>query len=322
MNDGNIPVLTVSGKSLAETYEKALLKLYKEGCRFKTQYDKPGDPLSIDATMDITILDPLSDPMIHKCFPGGIADLREYVYELEGLKDCICRNENDPNDTKWEYLYSSRMTNYGTWLEKVPPWKSLEAGFDFSKKIVTYEDGSLGIRVGDFNINQIEAIIEKLAKQPFSRQCQAITWMPNMDLEAYDPPCFQSLWCRMLQDENGKYWLNVNIRFRSNDAYKAFNMNAFGFIQFIQNKIINPLQKKMGREIGFGRINWHADSWHIYGQHVKDFEDRFIKRVENSNFEDRVYNFHDPDIQEMYRENETQIIEKFNDIKKSFGIIS
>jgi len=44
----NIPVITVSGKTLAETYEAALINLYEKGTRFKTQYDKPGDPLSID----------------------------------------------------------------------------------------------------------------------------------------------------------------------------------------------------------------------------------------------------------------------------------
>ena len=61
----NIPVITVSGKSLAETYETALINLYEKGTRFKTQYDKPGDPLSIDCTMNMTIQEPETDPMIH-----------------------------------------------------------------------------------------------------------------------------------------------------------------------------------------------------------------------------------------------------------------
>ena len=47
----NIPVLFVTGESLAVTYEAALVKLYNEGTRFKTQYDKPGDPLSLDCTL-------------------------------------------------------------------------------------------------------------------------------------------------------------------------------------------------------------------------------------------------------------------------------
>jgi len=324
----NIPVLVAVGNSLAETYEKGLIELYKNGTRIKTQYDKPEDPASIDATVNLTILNPWSDPMIHKFFPGGIEDLREYVYELEGLKDCICRNENDPKDTRWEYLYSSRMTNYGTWIEKInklemngPHGSHFTVGKDFDK-VSEYEDGKISVRMGHFNINQVEKVIEKLVKQPYTRQAQMITWMPNMDLDVYDPPCYQSAWFRMIQDEKGKYWLNTNIRFRSNDASRAFAMNAFGFIQFIHDKILIPLQERMNQEIGFGRINWQADSWHIYGSEIKNFHDRFYSRLNLTKFEDRVYNFFDSDIQKMYHECETEIINKFNDIKKSFKIIS
>jgi thymidylate synthase len=53
----NIPVLNVTGTCLAEAYEKALISLYETGIRFKTQYDQPGQPLSIDSTMNITILE-------------------------------------------------------------------------------------------------------------------------------------------------------------------------------------------------------------------------------------------------------------------------
>jgi hypothetical protein len=40
----NIPVIAVSGKSLAEAFGKALVNLYEKGIRFKTQYDsaEPG----------------------------------------------------------------------------------------------------------------------------------------------------------------------------------------------------------------------------------------------------------------------------------------
>ncbi len=75
----NIPVLTVCGKSLAEAYEAALITLYDNGIPFKTQYDRPGDPLSLDCTMNLTILEPETEPVIHMAFPGGIENLKEYV---------------------------------------------------------------------------------------------------------------------------------------------------------------------------------------------------------------------------------------------------
>ena len=70
----NIPVIHVSAPSLAESYDKALIALNENGVPFKTQYDKPNDPPSLDCTMNITVLDPLSDPMLHKAFPGGIGN--------------------------------------------------------------------------------------------------------------------------------------------------------------------------------------------------------------------------------------------------------
>ena len=83
---------------------------YQHGARQNTQYDKPGDPPSLDCTMNATVLDPLAEPMIHKAFPAGIAELREYVMEVAGAKDHWVKNINDKTDTRWEYtclLYTS-----------------------------------------------------------------------------------------------------------------------------------------------------------------------------------------------------------------------
>ena len=68
----NIPVLTVQGRSLAEAYERALVALYRGGVPMATQYDRPGDPPSLDATLNLTVLEPWAEPMIHSCgIPWG-----------------------------------------------------------------------------------------------------------------------------------------------------------------------------------------------------------------------------------------------------------
>ena len=36
-------------------WENAMLRLFESGCDIKTQYDKPSDPVSKDATMIITV---------------------------------------------------------------------------------------------------------------------------------------------------------------------------------------------------------------------------------------------------------------------------
>ncbi len=288
----NIPILFSEGKSLAQAYENALLNLYQNGTRFKTQYDHPGDPQSIDCTMNITILEPESDPMIHMAFPGGIDELKEYVLELKGYKDHWVKNINDPDDTRWEYTYHGRLAKYGVWKE--------------------IQDGK-SVETGHFRVNQIENVIEKLVKQPFTRQAQMITWMPNLDTECYDPPCLQSLWYRLIEDEKGIQWLNCNVRFRSNDAWGANFMNMFGFIMFNKEIIASEIAKRSGKEVRLARLNWHADSYHIYGKDIATADEMLFSRVDKMNFEERIYNFNDEFIKDMYDSAEERIMEKIKE---------
>ena len=291
----NIPVLFVEGRSLAEAYERALISLYENGSRIATQYDQAGDPLSIDATMNITVLDPWADPMIHKAFPGGIEDLQEYVLELTGVKDHWVKNMNDPEDTRWEYTYHQRLKSYGSWREKV--------------------DGE-SVQAGTFVIDQIEKVIVKLVEQPHSRQAQMTTWMPNIDFDCYDPPCLQSLWYRLVFDERAVAWLNCNVRFRSNDAWGANFMNMFGFIQFNRQVIADEIARRTGKTVELGRLNWQADSYHIYGKSIEEAKARLFDRLQTTAFEDRVFNFRDPMIRQIYEEAQEGVIEKIRNFDK------
>ncbi len=292
----NIPVICITKKTLAEGYEAALVALYNEGARFKTQYDKPGDPLSIDATLNLTILEPETDPMIHQAFPGGIDELKEYVLELKGFKDHWVKNMNDPEDTRWEYTYHGRLAKYGSWQERNKKGESVIIGF---------------------TIDQVQGVIDKLVKQPFTRQAQMITWMPNVDLQVYDPPCLQSLWYRIMEDDDGSLWLNSNIRFRSNDAWGASFMNMFGFIQFNREVIASEVGKQLGKEINLGRLNWQADSYHIYGRDIEKAKTMLFDRIDSLSLEERTMEFNNPFIREMYNDAEPRILKKIEEHDKS-----
>lgn len=296
----NIPVIQVYGETLAEGYEEAIYSLYKNGCEIATQYDKTGDPLSKDCTLNLVIKEPLTDPMIHKAFPGGIEDLREYVMELHGAKDEWVKNINDPKDTRWEYTYHGRLAKYGSWYE-------LRSSDD--------EDDEDRTEIWMHRpINQIDWVVDKLSKQPYTRQAQMITWMPKLDMECYDPPCLQSMWFRILEGKDGERHLNTNIRFRSNDAWGASFMNMFGLVQLIKT-ISDKIAEKTGKPLKIGRLNWQADSYHIYGKDLAQCKARLIDKIEsNQPFEKRIYNFYDETIQQMYKECEPTILEK---IKKT-----
>jgi thymidylate synthase len=259
---GNIPVLFVHGDNLPDMWEKSLVSLHKSGCDVKTEYDKPSDPPSKDCTMVMTVDDPLCEPMIHRDIPGGLEDLQEYVMEvLDGIKDhCVRSPGEDANDTRWEYTYHQRLFAYGA--------------------------------PGLAPIDQMEIMAQKLAQTPYTRRAQAITWKVWEDNTCFDPACLQSIWCRMLPGEGDCWRLNMNVRFRSNDAYKAAFMNMFALVQ-LQGKIAGRISEVSGKNVVPGRYMHEADSYHIYGSNFREFEERFLKSYETLAFENRTFRYED-----------------------------
>jgi thymidylate synthase len=225
--------------------------------------------------MTITIHDPLSEPMIHKDFPGGPIELQEYVMEVcDGIKDHLVRDRRDPGDTRWEYTYHQRL--------------------------FAYEVPSLG------TYDQIEGVSRKLADTPHTRRAQAITWKVWEDNDCYDPACLQSVWCRIL-DVGGEPVLNMNVRFRSNDAYKAAFMNMFALVQ-LQRKIAARTSELWGREVKVGRYCHTADSYHVYGSYFREFEGRFLGALEKRSFAQRTMRY--ADVREMMEEARPALLEK------------
>jgi thymidylate synthase len=261
---GSIPVLTARGTSLAEAWENSLLELWKHGAEIRTEYDARDargaylDPPSIDSTMTIVVEDPSSEPLIHRAFPGGLADLEEYRQEvLDGIKDHWVRDPDDPSDQRWEYTYHERLVRY-----RAPG--------------------------ADAPVDQLAAVVDKLAESPHSRRAQAITWQPWADQTCFDPPCLQSFWFRIMPDPQDVWHLNMNVRFRSRDAFDAAFMNCFAFVHLME-RIASQVGRKAGREVKLGRYVDISDSYHIYGKRREAFEEGFLKQVETRSFEDRTW---------------------------------
>ncbi|MFO7906960.1 MAG: thymidylate synthase [Pirellulaceae bacterium] len=274
-----IPVLVVEGDCIARAWENSLIKLHEQGCDINTQYDKPGDPPSKDATMLITVADPWAEPMIHRDIPGGFEDLQEYIMEVcEGIKDHWVRNPNDAADTRWEYTYHQRLFAY-----TVPSLKD--------------------------SIDQIEGVCRQLAATGFTRRAQAVTWKVWEDSGCYDPACLQSIWCRITEQDDVPR-LSMNVRFRSNDAYKAAFMNLFA-LAHLQAKIAERVSQLAGREIKLGRYCHLADSYHIYGSNMAEFESRFLGALKSRDFEGRTVRY--ADIRDYMEETRAGILAKVHE---------
>jgi thymidylate synthase len=270
-----IPVLAAEGDCIARAWENSLVTLYRQGCDVKTQYDKPEDPPSKDATMVLTVTDPLAEPMIHRDFPGGFEELEEYVMEVcEGIKDHLVRDPSNPEDTRWEYTYHQRLFAY-----EAP---GLEP------------------------VDQIEQVCRRLAETPYTRRAQAVTWKVWEDAGCYDPACLQSIWCR-ITEEAGRRLLSMNVRFRSNDAYKAAFMNIFALAR-LQGQIARRISELSGREVALGRYCHVADSYHVYGSNLAEFQARFLGAIEKRTFEQRTMRYED--VRDMMEAARPGILEK------------
>jgi thymidylate synthase len=247
----DIPVIKVEGKTLPEAWEKAVLATWKDGLSIKTEYDKPEDPSSKDCTMIMVVDEPMTEPRIHRAFPGGLEDLEVYRQEVvDGIHDHWIK----PEEGKWTYTYHQRLFS-----------------FPFEGK----------------NVDQVAYLIKKLSETSYSRRAQAITWNPGTDPITDDPPCLQRIWCRLVEHDNGKLTLNMNTHWRSRDGYKASFMNIFALTD-LQKKIAETISKNIKKDVAVGRYVDISDSFHIYGSYAEEFK-RFMKTVGERPFAEKTW---------------------------------
>lgn len=271
----DIPVLTVVARCLPEAWEKTVLAVWDEGLDIRTQYDKPGDPPSKDATVMVVIEEPFAEPRIHKNFPGGPEELEVYRQEVvEGIHD----HWIDPAGGKWTYTYHERIFAYSP-VENI---RDAASPRPFGK------------------VNQIQYIIDTLSEAGHSRRAQAITWMPTADPLTDDPPCLQRIWCRLVGDDNGGLTLSMNTHWRSRDLYKAWFMNVYALTD-LQRNIAEGISKKTGRQVSVGRYVDISDSLHIYGSYFKDAA-KEVEKMRSGSFMERSWESTHPAFEMMTQE--------------------
>lgn len=248
-SSGDIPVLKVEGRTLPEAWEKSLIEVWEKGTAIKTQYDRPKDPPSRDASMVLTIFEPFSEPRIHRALPTGLDELETYRQEVVlGIHDHWIGSHG------WSYSYHDRIFNYPD------------------------KEGS---------IDQLSIALENLAECFYTRRAQAITWVPRLDARHHEPPCLQRIWLRIFEDKDKGLTLNMNTHWRSRDAFKAAFMNIFALTD-LQKKLAERLESKIGKEVKVGRYVDMADSYHIYGSYFDQFKG-FLETLRSKTFEQRTY---------------------------------
>ena len=274
-DQANIPTIHITGRCLPEAWEKAVLAVWEQGVDVKTEYDKPEDPASKDATVMITVQDPFAEPRIHKNFPCGPEELEAYRQEVcDGIHD----HWVDPVAGKWTYTYHERLFAYNPTDDLSNP----NAPKPFAA------------------VDQMQCVIDKLSETYYSRRAQAITWQPTADPAMDDPPCLQRLWFRMLKDAQGELVLNMNSHWRSRDLYKAWFMNVYALTD-LQRIVAEKISAKIGCPVKVGRYVDITDSLHIYGSYFADAMPE-LEKMKDGQYETRSWPTDHPAFQMMTEE--------------------
>jgi thymidylate synthase len=275
----DIPVISVAADCLPEAWEKAVLAVWDNGLEIKTQYDKADDPPSRDATVAVTISNPLAEPRIHKNFPGGPAELEAYRQEvIKGIHD----HWIDPKAGKWTYTYHQRLFAYC-------PLEGITEADEAAKRS-----------------DQIGYIVDCLSEAGHSRRAQAITWIPAADMRTDHPPCLQRIWCRLVTNEAGELALNMNTHWRSRDLYKAWFMNVYALTD-LQRIIAGRLSERTNQKVRLGRYVDISDSLHIYGSYHDEVAPE-VQKMRRSPFTERAWTSSHPAFEMMTQEAKENLI--------------
>jgi thymidylate synthase len=270
-----IPVVTVTADCLPEAWEKTVIAVWDHGIDIHTQYDKPDDPPSRDATVVVTIADPFREPRIHKNFPGGPEELESYRQEVvAGIHD----HWIDPAAGKWTYTYHERLFAYSP----VADIRRADAPKPFEP------------------VDQIGYIVDALSECHHTRRAQAITWMPTADPQTDDPPCLQRIWCRLVSRPDGSMQLDMNTHWRSRDLYKAWFMNVYALTD-LQRIIAEQISARIAKPVYVSRYVDISDSLHIYGSYFEDVKIE-VEKMKSSPFTARAWESTHPAFEMMTSE--------------------
>ena len=117
-----------------------------------------------------------------------------------------------------------------------------------------------GQRLREYDgVDQIQDMIDLIAKTPYSRRAVASTWNVEFDRISDNPPCLDLV---QVLVQNSKLYLTVYIR--SNDMFLAWPENSFGILA-LQNLIVEGANKKNPElNLEKGHIIIISASAHIY----------------------------------------------------------
>jgi len=248
--NGQIPIISIDAKNLAEATHKAIIACHDYGCRVETPKHKAGGSLGYDADMTIRVQNPDAEPKVH--YIGVSEDgrgLMQYILEVtHGIHNHWKKDAEHPE--RWGYTYNERF------VDQIP-----------------------------FILQRIKADWDK-RKRISGRDYQFGIWRAGEDiiLEQEDPPCFQRGQFRFIEDAKGNLVMNYQTDWRSRDLMKAWNENNIGQVELMK-LVARKVSFILGQPIKLGAYIDHSSSLHLYGLYVdRDGLEKHVKRMKKTSY--------------------------------------
>lgn len=110
-----------------------------------------------------------------------------------------------------------------------------------------------------FGLDQVEQVMEKLARDPDSARSVMSLWDAAQDgMGNSSPPCLNHIWTRIVDGE-----LSMTATFRSNDMFGAWVANAMG-LRALQEQLLDEISRRSGLQLRLGALITVSQSAHIY----------------------------------------------------------
>jgi len=246
------PTIHVAADNIPQAHFRAMQAVLAHGYNMPTMYNRKNsdgayiDNPSIDATVMIEVLDPLSQPRypaISYCLIGT------YIAEIFGVKDHLVV----PMSILRRMVRAESFTEKEAALAKKWP-------YTYFQRLSQHPEIS-----GDSFVNQIEEAIMAVSNTPFTRRAMMTTAVPNLDpYLTEDIPCLREIQLRCVE-EDGILYLNQTTVWRSRDLFKAWGDNVIALTCLLQ-LMAKRIGMRMDREVRLGSYKDISFSLHIYGQ--------------------------------------------------------
>lgn len=189
---------------------------------------------------------------------------------------------NEPRD----FHFEDWMPTSPSYMEKYLPQVLTNAGADLDS--YTYGSRLTQYVEGNYTIDQIHDVAQKLAKTPDTSQALITTWMVEKDLYSSNPPCLTQVWFYILDGQ-----LIACPTFRSHDIYMAYCSNLMA-IRRMQDVVIGHIHtERPGLSLVAGPMICTSHSAHVYDWSYLEV-DRLIEehyKARRQTYSDPVGNF-------------------------------